>query len=236
MQIKFYLILFVSVLFLNLCFCYSSNASDPLIIYSGLKNKDFIRSGFHERLYGVWRFEIDTEHLIIKGLEWNGWSGTVFGKHSSPRYRWQLWNKQFKVNDIEKIISALEKVISWADTAKKNNVKDYKKELINLGQGISVYFSVSKSGEYSAIFKNEKWIFKDRIRDGGYKDRYIELALPTDNSDHRLDSVADMVNSLKKYKIMHQNYVEKENARKILEQNKIESDKKEKEQIDQLFK
>ena len=42
------------------------DAAESVELYSGLRNKDFIKTGFHEHLYGVWSFEINAEYLIIR--------------------------------------------------------------------------------------------------------------------------------------------------------------------------
>ena len=217
-------------------FCLSNrcDAAESVELYSGLRNKDFIKTGFNEHLYGVWSFEINAEYLIISGFEWNDWSGKVFGKYYYPHYTWRLWEKRFKLNEIETIITALNKAINWAKTSNTENVQNYKRDLVKLGQGISIYFNVSEAGKCSAVFRNDNWIFKDRIRDGGFFDRFIELSLFFD-SNGRQDTVADMLNSLKNYKELHQKYVEEELLNRKLQLQKLDDAKKEKERTDKLF-
>jgi hypothetical protein len=159
LQRKYCTIVIITVSLFIFCLSNRNDAADPVEIYTGLRNKDFIKAGFHENLYGVWRFEIDTEHLIISGLEWDDWSGKVFGKYYYPHYTWKLWEKQFELNDVEKIINSLNKATSWAEISNEKNVKNYKKDLIKLGQGLSIYFNVSETGKCSVVFRNDKWIF-----------------------------------------------------------------------------
>lgn len=232
LQTKYRVIISISLFI----FCLSNrcDATESVELYTGLKNKDSIRTGFHEQLYGVWSFELNAEHLIISGLEWNDWSGKVFGKYYYPQYTWKLWEKQFELNEIETIITVLNKAIKWAKISNTENVQNYKRNLANLGQGISIYFNVSEAGKCFVVFRNDNWIFKARIRNGGFVDMFIELSLCFE-SNGRQDTVADMLSSLKKYKELHQKYIEKELLNRKLQLQKMDDAKKEKKRIDTLF-
>lgn len=224
---KYHAIVLPTIALFAFCLSNTSDAAEPLGIYTGFRNKEIIVMGFHEHLYGVWAFEMDTEKLIISGLEYNAWSGRVFAKDYYPHYTRKLWEKRFEIFNVEKIIGALNKSISWSKIANENNVKYHRKEIIDLGQGISIYFDVSETGKCSVVFKNDKWIFRDNT---------IELWLNFDNHNSNKDNVTDMLNSFNNYKERHQKYLVEEEKNRRLQLKKFDDEKKEKDRIDQLFR
>ncbi len=111
----------------------------------------------------------------------------------------------------------------WAETAKDNEVIDYRKEIINFGKEIRVIFEVDSIGESYVILKNDSWTYDTSRLDNLSMEpewEYRELRFECEDKDLEIMSVDEFIHTFDNYKIGYK-------------QHKIEQDTKYKEYLKQ---
>jgi hypothetical protein len=193
------------------------------------EGRSFVRSGFHKRIYGVWRFAVTEDSLDISGLYFNDWSGKVFGEYYFPHYQSMAWSQSFPLDSIDKIVLSLKKAKDWQKTASQNNVQDFEKKLTNLESKIQMIFRVYKTGRCVVIFRNPNWTFK-----GDHIDMVADVSGDVDApSNWKL--VNEIISAFESYKPVMENCQREKELKETEYRKKLEDRRNEKERIIKLF-